>query len=124
MSLSNLTTVKDLTLQFAAFFNLKDAEGIGTLLTNDFSLYDPALKWVRGKENVLEVLKKQFRETEKVAYEVIHAYEDGEVGILEFKITMDQLVLYGVDFLHWENGKMVELRCYYNPPNLSLKSER
>ncbi|MBS3904745.1 MAG: DUF1653 domain-containing protein [Simkania sp.] len=108
--------MKDLTMQFAQFFTDKDADAIGSLLTEDFALFDPALKWVRGKETVVNVLKKQFSETSNISYEVVNAYEDGNVGILEFKITLDDLILYGVDFMHWENGKMTELRCYYNPP--------
>ncbi len=27
------------------------------------------------------------------------------------------MTLYGVDFIQIEDGKMKELRCYYNPPN-------
>ena len=110
-------TISDLTLQFARFFTDKDAEGIGTLLTEDFSLFDPALKWLRGKDAVVGVLKKQFVETKKVSYEVVNVYEDGNTGILEFKIILDQLVLNGVDFMEWENKKMKQLRCYYNPPD-------
>jgi len=111
-------TISDLTLQFARFFTNKDAEAIGTLLTDDFSLFDPALKWLRGKDAVVGVLKKQFEETEKVSYDVVHIYQDGNTGILEFKITLDQLVLYGVDFMEWgDNKKMKQLRCYYNPPD-------
>ncbi len=110
------TAVKELTLQFAECFNNKDAEGIRTLLAEDFVLYDPVLKCVRGRENGAKVFQKQLSETERVAYEVLHAYEEGDTGILEFKITMDQEVFEGVDFLRWEEGKMVELRCYFSPP--------
>ena len=117
MLTTHRSSVKDLTVQFAKFFTNKDADGIGSLLTDNFALYDPALKWVRGREKVLDVIRKQFQETEKVSYEVVNAYEDGDIGILEFKITLNQLVLYGVDFMKWKNGKMTELRCYYNPPN-------
>ncbi len=48
-------------------------------------------------------------------YEVIKSYQDKNIVILEFKITMDETTLFGVDFIEWENGKMKELRCYYNP---------
>jgi len=123
MLTANPINVKDLTIQFAKFFSAKDAEGIGSLLADHFSLYDPALKWVKGKDNVIAVMRTQFQATENVSYEVVNAYEEGDVGILEFKITMDQLVLFGVDFMQWQNGKMTELRCYYNPPNLPRRED-
>lgn len=109
--------LKSLTQQFAEAFARKDAASIGDLLAPHFALFDPALKWVKGKETVLEVLKKQFLSTNKVAYEVINVYQEGNTSILEFKITLDELILHGVDFIEWENNKMTELRCYYNPPN-------
>jgi hypothetical protein len=109
-------SIQDLSLRFARAFSAKNLEGIGSLLTDDFTLYDPALKQVKGKEAVLDVLRKQFDSTKHVVYEVINAYEDGNVGILEFKITFDDQLFIGVDFLLWHQGKMTELRCYYNPP--------
>lgn len=112
------TTIKDLTIQFAHFFSNKDAYSIGTLLAENFSLYDPAMKWIHGKKEVIEILEKQFEETKNVIYEVINVYEDGNTSILEFKITLDDLILNGVDFMEWKEDLLVELRCYYNPPDL------
>ena len=109
--------IKERSMQFAELFTAKDAEGIGKLLAEEFALCDPALKWVRGKDRVLEVLKKQFKEAKNVSYEIVNAYAQGDVGILEFKITLDDLVLSGVDFIEWKEGKMTELRCYYNAPH-------
>lgn len=116
---SNAISNIHLMNQFAQYFSEKDADGIGTLLREDFSLFDPALKWIHGKDAVLEVLKKQFSETKLVEYKVIRTFEDNDTGILEFRIILDDLVLYGVDFMQWIDGKMKELRCYYNPPALS-----
>ena len=45
------------------------------------------------------------------------------MGILEFKITFDHVVLYGVDFMEFHKSKMRELRCYYNPPHLMQRKE-
>jgi hypothetical protein len=110
--------LKQTMFQFAQAFSNKDAERIGNLLSEDFSLFDPALKWVKGKKAVVDVLKKQFSETQKVSYEILKSYVEGHVGIIEFKILLDQVILFGVDFIQFENGKMNELRCYYNPPHL------
>lgn len=108
--------MRNLTFHFAESFSNKDAASIGQLLHDDFALFDPALKWVRGKEAVLAVLEKQFRETKNVSYQVIRLFESLNTTIVEFVITMDSLKIIGVDFIEWKNGKMSELRCYYNPP--------
>ena len=116
MAENSTVTIKDLMFQFVRYFNEKNAEGIGSLLQEDFSLFDPAFKWIHGRDKIVDVLKKQFEDTQYVEYKIIHAFEDGDTGILEFQITLDDLTLYGVDFIDAEGGKMKQLRCYYNPP--------
>lgn len=119
MITDNKTALTSLMYRFAQCFTTKNAEGIGTLLAEDFSLFDPALKWLQGKDTVLDVLQKQFNETKFIEYKIINTFEDGETSILEFQMTLDDLVLNGVGVMHWKDGKMKELRCYYNPPNPS-----
>lgn len=109
-------SITELSLQFAKFFTNKDAAGIGTLVTDEFALYDPALKWVKGKKTIVDILSKLFQETKHVSYEVLNTYKDGSTCVLEFKITLDDKILHGVDFMEWKGNKMTELRCYYNPP--------
>src|SRR5262249_23284961 len=113
MTFVSTSSTKELTVRFAQLFSEKNVDAIGELLQDNFAMYYPALKWLCGKENVLAVLKKQFKGTKNISYEVINAYEDGHVGIIEFRISLDHQVLYGVDFIEWEKGKMKELRCYY-----------
>lgn len=70
------TSLKDLSYQFAQCFSNKDLLGLSNLFHADFALYDPALKWVRGKEKVLEVLKEGFEENANVSYKVIQAFQE------------------------------------------------
>lgn len=105
-------------LKFVEYFNAKDALSIGALLHEDFKLFDPKLKWVKGKSNVVDVLTSQFSELDNVKYEIIRSYQDRDTTILEFKIILDDLILNGVDFIKWEKEKMKELRCYYNPTDI------
>ncbi len=102
-------------LRFAELFSKKDAQGIGELLDDSFALFDPVLKWVRGKTAVIALFQKQFEETNWVNYQVLNAYQDGNTSILEFRLVMDQKIYEGVDFIVWKDGKMIELRCYFNP---------
>ncbi len=43
-------SLKDLTLQFAESFSNKDAVSIDHLMHDDFSLFDPSHKWIRGEK--------------------------------------------------------------------------
>jgi len=112
-------SLQDLTVQFAESFSNKDAAAIGKLMQEDFSLYDPSLKWISGKQAVLAILEQQFRETENVSYQVVRLYQAQNTTIMEFVITLDSAKFVGVDFIEWNEGKMSMLRCYYNPPDKS-----
>jgi hypothetical protein len=105
---------KVLSQKFANSFNKKDTKGISTLLDNDFTLYDPDVKCVKGKEKVISLLSDQFSKTNNLTYKVKNIFQEKDTTILEFQITLDDLVLDGVDFIKWKNNKMIELRCYYN----------
>lgn len=107
---------QDLSWQFAECFTHKDIEGLSDLFHNDLSLYDPALKWVRGKEKVIAVLKSGFETFQRVSYKIIEMFEDRETTILRFEIVMDDKKFVGVEFLKWQDQKLIDLICYYNPP--------
>lgn len=118
----NVNATLDSVQQFAAYFSNKDAEAIGSLITNDFKLFDPALKWVNGKEAFVDILKKQFAQVDRVKYEIINTFDDNSVKIVEFVITFGDLLLKGVDFIEFQDGKMKELRCYYNQPTAACET--
>lgn len=107
---------KDLSWQFAECFSYKDLKGLSALFHSDVSLYDPSLKWVKGKEKVIEVLKIGFETFQHVSYKVIEMFEDRETTILRFEIVMDDKKFVGVDFLKWQDQKLIDLIYYYNPP--------
>ncbi|MCH9634259.1 MAG: hypothetical protein S4CHLAM7_10040 [Chlamydiae bacterium] len=108
--------LKDLSNQFAQYFTNKDIHGISELLHKDCSLFDPALKWVRGKENILAILKEGFDTHCYISYKIFETFQENDTTILKFEIVMDDNHFVGVDFMKWENEKMIELVCYYNPP--------
>ncbi len=53
--------IEKLSNQFAIYFTQKDAKAIGNLLHDDFKLFDPKLKWIEGKTNVVSILSEQFQ---------------------------------------------------------------
>ena len=105
-----------LTNKFADYFSQKDADGISTLLSDNIILEDPELKKVTGKEKVTTILRDVFQKTKDVSYKIINLYHADNTTIVEFKISLDDVVLNGVDFIEWQNAKIKELRCYYNQP--------
>ena len=111
----NKEHLKARSLEFTQGFTQKDVQGISKLLDDNFALFDPALKWIKGKKNVLDVLQDLFDKTKKVSYDVTNIYQDKTTSILEFILTLDDTTLYGVDFIEWKDNRMIELRCYYNP---------
>lgn len=115
MQISN-SSLKELSYKFGEYFSQKDIQGLSSLMDDNFSLYDPALKWVKGKDNVLEVLLEGFQAHKNVDYKTIEAFEDQSTTVLRFEIIMDEKKFVGVDFMRWKDEKMTELVCYYNPP--------
>ena len=105
----------NLSYQFGKYFTERDAKGLSNLMHENFSLYDPALSWVRGRDKVIEVLQKGFDESKIISYEIKEAFKDGDTTILRFEIIMDERKFIGVDFMRWQDEKMTELICYYNP---------
>lgn len=115
MAVKSQTDEMQKTYQFGEFFSQKDAEGIKNILHENCALFDPALKWVHGRDKIIEVLKEGFKASKFVNYDVIEAFQDREVTIARFEIQMDAKKYIGVDFMRWEEGQMKELICYYNP---------
>lgn len=105
--------LKTLTLQFADSFNQKDLNAIAELFHEDFCLHDPVLKWVRGKNTVLELFGKQFAEASQASYKAVNLFQERNATVLEFIIRIGAEVRFGVDLIDWRGGKMAELRRYY-----------
>ena len=101
---------------FAEYFSRKNLEGISALLHENFILEDPVFKRLEGKDKMINILQEQFEKTKNVSYDIINLYQTNNTSIVEFKISFDELILNGVDFMEWENEKIKELRCYYNSP--------
>lgn len=107
--------LKELSYQFGEYFSQKNIQGLSSLMADEFALFDPALKWVKGKENVLKILQEGFDQHHHVSYQTLASYQDQNTTILRFEIIMDEKKFVGVDFMKWKEDKMVELICYYNP---------
>lgn len=108
--------LKELTKKYIEAFNSKDIKKCAQLFTNDFSLEDPVVKRVEGKEEVLKAIKGIFDSCTTLDFSAKNIYQDEQTTIIEFTLKLDDTVLIGTDIVEWKNNKMKELRAYLDVP--------
>lgn len=106
----------ELTKQYIEAFNNKNLIKISELFLDNFSLEDPVVKRIEGKDNVIIAIKGIFDSCEKLSFKDKNIYQDGQTTIIEFILKLDDVILTGVDIIEWENNKMRELRAYLDIP--------
>lgn len=107
------TRLKDLSQTFAGAFSQKNINDIGNLMHENFRLFDPVLRNLSGRDNVLRAMQKDFNKFQDIQYIAKNIYQDGNTTIIDFEIRLDDILLRGVDIMKWEQEKMVSLDCYY-----------
>ena len=108
--------LKVLTKKYIQAFDNRDIEEVAKLLTEDFSLEDPVIKRIEGKKKVLEAIDSIFKSCQELNFEAKNIYQDSNTTIIEFILTLDRTVLFGIDIIEWEGKKMKELRAYLDIP--------
>jgi ketosteroid isomerase-like protein len=108
--------LKELTKKYIEAFDNKDLEKCAELFTNDFTLEDPVVKRIEGKEEVLKAIKGIFDSCNTLNFNAKNIYQDNQITIIEFVLKLDDTILTGTDIIEWENNKMKELRAYLDIP--------
>lgn len=108
--------LKNLTQNYIKAFNDRDLKAVALLLTEDFVLEDPAVKRIEGKEACLKAVEGIFSSCSNLEFKAKNIFEDGEYSFIEFSLKLDEVELFGVDILHWQDGKIKELRAYLDLP--------
>lgn len=108
--------LKELTKDYIKAFNAKDLDKCAKLFTNDFSLEDPVVERIEGKDEVLKAIKGIFDSCDKLSFQAKNVYQDAQVTIIEFVLKLDDTTLTGTDIIEWEDNKMKELRAYLDIP--------
>ena len=101
---------KDILHQFVVFFNKQDYNGLASLYHEDASNHQTPIGIIQGRENIKQFFKEDFKTYEMVCL-VENIFEDGNVGILEWK---DPKGLRGCGFFWIENGKIKSQRGYWD----------
>jgi hypothetical protein len=101
---------KEILLKWVEYFNLYDYESLGELYAEDCINHQTPNGIVKGKENIKNMFKNEFEQFEMVCI-VENIFEDGKVGILEWK---DPKGLRGCGFFWMENDKIIYQRGYWD----------
>lgn len=108
--------IKELTKKYVEAFNNKDLEKVSELLLPEFSLEDPVVKRIEGREKVLETIDGIFKSCTHLSFKAKNIYQDNQTSIIEFDLTLDDVTLSGTDIIEWKENKMKELRAYLDIP--------
>ena len=108
--------LKELTKKYIEAFDSKDLDKCAQLFTNDFTLEDPVVKRIEGKEEVLQAINGIFDSCTTLDFSAKNIYQDNQITIIEFVLKLDDTILTGTDIIEWENNKMKELRAYLDIP--------
>lgn len=101
---------KDILKQWVKFFNQANSEEIGELYHEHCVNHQTPIGIIEGKENIKTMFKNEFEQYEMVCI-VENIFEDGNVGILEWK---DPKGLRGCGFFWIEDDKIVYQRGYWD----------
>ena len=113
MSHSNLAS---LTKQYIEAFDSKDLRRVSELLNDEFALEDPIVKRVEGKSNALKKIDEIFKGCKELSFHAKNIFVDGNTSVIEFRLSLDDTVLKGVDIIEWNYEKISELRAYLDVP--------
>jgi len=108
--------LKEFTKKYIEAFNSKELDKCAELFTDDFSLEDPVVKRIEGKNEVLNAIKGIFDSCITLEFSAKNIYQDNQTTIIEFVLKLDDIVLTGTDIIEWEENKMKELRAYLDIP--------
>lgn len=107
---SNNMRPKELLQIWVRLFNLHDYDGLAGLYAEDCVNHQTLVGIVQGRENIRQLFKTEFDQFEMVCV-VENIFEDGNVGILEWK---DPKGLRGCGFFWIENNRIVYQRGYWD----------
>ena len=101
---------KEILKQWVNCFNQSDFEGISELYHEQCVNHQTPIGMIVGKEHIKRMFKEEFEKYDMVCI-VENVFEDGNVGILEWK---DPKGLRGCGFFWIEEDKIVYQRGYWD----------
>ena len=112
-----MTDIRELTAGYVAAFNARDLEQLAEYLSEEFELTDPEVNALTPKKNVLDYIQGLFSAHNSLSFISNLVLAESDVSVIHFTLTLDELVLDGVDVIKWKDGQMVNLHAYLTPRN-------
>ncbi len=101
---------REILQKWAELFNQYNYERLSELYSDECIIHQTPVGFVKGKENIKLMFKNEFEQYEMVCI-IDNIFEDGNVGILEWK---DPKGLRGCTLFWFENDKIIYQRGYWD----------
>lgn len=103
-------TPKQLITKWVELFNQIDLDGLANLYHEDATNHQVNAEPIYGRAAIKQMFVDEFAQA-KMICEIVHIFEDGEWGILEWK---DPWGLRGCGFFQIKNDKIIFQRGYWD----------
>ncbi|MDA9214569.1 nuclear transport factor 2 family protein [Planktomarina temperata] len=110
-----MVNIRKLTEEYVSAFNARDLDKVAKYLAEDFKLTDPDVTKLTPKGAVIKYINRLFTSNETLSFEALDIFVDGDTSVIHFCLTLDTLVLDGVDIVTWKNQRMTNMAAYLTP---------
>ena len=107
-----MTDIRQLTAGYVAAFDARDLDKLADYLADEFELSDPEVTALTPKGDVLDYIRGLFDGHESLSFKAQSILVDGDVSVIHFILTLEELVLDGVDVITWKSGRMTSMQAY------------
>lgn len=105
--------IKKRTQVYIEAFDAKDIEKVASFFNFDFHLTDPSVS-IKGKDEVVKYINDLFESQDVLSFVGNNIFvTDDLASIIEFELTLGEMVLVGVDVIQWnEHREMINMNAY------------
>eukprot|EP01013_Petalomonas_cantuscygni_P013084 TRINITY_DN27259_c0_g1_i1.p1 TRINITY_DN27259_c0_g1~~TRINITY_DN27259_c0_g1_i1.p1 ORF type:complete len:144 (-),score=31.12 TRINITY_DN27259_c0_g1_i1:144-575(-) len=108
---SNMANLEDLTRQYVAIFHAKKLDEVIGMFHANGTLKDPA-NVCKNHDELRALLTGLF--ANEISFEAVNIFVDDAkaTSVIEFRLSIGDKKLQGVDLIQWKDGKIQDLRAY------------
>ncbi len=104
-----------LTKKYVDYFDNKNIQEIGKLMSDEFHLTDGEVIELAPKQAVLTYIDGLMRANSKrFQFQMIDVFGSGNRTVLEFNLYLDDSIYHGVDVIFWSKGLMTKMKAFVN----------
>lgn len=110
-----MNNIRQFTASYVAAFNARDLDRVASYMSEGFELTDPEVTRLTPKKDVLNYIGGVFDANGTLRFKAKKILVDGDLSVIEFTLTLNDVVLDGVDVIRWASGKMISMHAYLTP---------